>query len=194
MTHNTVFNKNAGAIYSSGATAAQTQADMYAKLAIISRTINALLIEYANGNIYEVANTLTTEFYDKLSIFLAFLAMDSTKYPDYETLRKVNVDALAGMRQSVLQYSTLIDVQTKLAICEEKEAILYDPERLKEWINGLKQERRLLPDSNVQVKMAVLKPEYALYVKLYGFPAGCVFDPDKLSVVLHELKMYTFDT
>jgi hypothetical protein len=87
-----------------------------------------------------------------------------------------------------------VDAQTKLAICEEKEAILYDPERLKEWINGLRQERRILPDSNVQVKKAQLKPEYALYVKLYGFPPGCVFDPDKLSVVLNELKMYTFDT
>jgi len=186
---NTVFNTNSGAVFSSGPTAtSQVQTDMYTKLAIISRTINTLLFEYSKGNIYEVANTLTAEVYNGLSIFLAVLAMDSTKYPDYETLRKVNVDALSGMRRSVLQYSTLVDVQNKLAICEAKEAILYDPVRLKEWLEELRRQRTLLPDSNVQVIKAELKPEYAQYIKLYGLPDGCIFDPDKLSVVLNELN------
>lgn len=169
----------------------QTLIDMYTRLSVVSRTINTLMKEYAQGNFYEVANTLTQPVYNKMSLLLGALAADAGKYPEYEVLRQVNTEALGGMYQAVLQYSTLVDTQNKLSIVEEHDSILYDPERLQEWINGLKQRRSLFPESKVQIKSAKLKPEYALYVQLYGFPAGGVFEPDKMNAVLNMLDIHT---
>jgi hypothetical protein len=94
------------------------------------------------------------------------------------------------MYQAVLQYSCLVDTKHKLTIGEEHDSLLYDPVKLQDWINGLKQRRSLFPESKVQVRSATLKPEYALYVKIYGFPPGAVFEPDKMSAVLNMLNIH----
>jgi hypothetical protein len=36
---------------------------------------------------------------------------------------------------------------------------------------------------------ATLKPEYAEYIKQFGFPQGAIFEPDKLAFVLRLLNM-----
>jgi uncharacterized protein YeaC (DUF1315 family) len=143
--------------------------------------------EYSQGNFFEVANVLSAEVYNRMSMLLGSLAADAGKYPDYETLRQVNTEALAGMYQAVLQYSNLVDTQLRLETVEEHDSILYDPVKLQDWINRLKQQRQLFPESKVQVRAATLKPEYALYVKLYGFPKGAVFETDKMNTVLNML-------
>jgi hypothetical protein len=146
--------------------------------------------EYSQGNFYEVANTLTANTYNRMSLLLGSLATDEGKYPDYEALRQVATSSLEGMYQSVLQYSSLVDTQNKLSIIKEHDAILYDPARLQEWIDGLKQRRQLFPESKVQVRAAKLKPEYELYVKLYGFPEAAVFETDKMNAVLNMLNIH----
>ena len=160
---------------------------MYAKLAVVSRTINTLMSEFFKGNFYEVANTLTLDTYNKLSMRLGALAADAGKYPDYETLRKVTTFSLGGMYKAIQQYASLVDTEEKLRLCQEHESILYDPVKLQEWINGLRQRRTLFPESKVRAKKARLRPEYAEYVRLYGFPDGGVFDTDKLNAILNRL-------
>ena len=186
---NTMFYSNVGGALPTGNSTNQTLIDMYSKLASVTRTINTLMKEYSQGHFYEVANTLTTSVYNRLSLLLGSLAADEGKYPDYEIIRQVATEALGGMYQAVLQYSTLVDTQHKLTIVEEHDSILYDPVKLQDWINGLKQRRSLFPESKVQVRAATLKPEYALYVQIYGFPPGAVFEPDKMSAVLNMLNM-----
>ena len=184
-----MFYSNVGSAHTTSNSSNQTLIDMYSKLAVVSRTINTLMNEYSQGNFYEVANTLTAAVYNRMSLLLAALAADAGKYSDYETLRQVNMDALAGMYQAVLQYSTLVDTQNKLTMSQDHDSILYDPVKLQEWINGLKQQRQLFPESRVQITSAILKPEYALYTQLYGFPYCGVFEPDKLSAVLNMLNI-----
>ena len=186
---NTMFYSNVGGALPTGNSTNQTLIDMYSKLASVTRTINTLMKEYSQGNFYEVANTLTTPVYNRISLLLGSLAADEGKYPDYEIIRQVSTEALGGMYQAVLQYSSLVDTKNKLMIVEEHDSILYDPVKLQDWINGLKQRRSLFPESKVQVRAATLKPEYALYVQIYGFPPGAVFEPDRMSAVLNMLNM-----
>ena len=162
---------------------------MYYKLSGVVQTINALLKEYSKGNFYAVANILTQQAYNKLSINLAGMAAEANKYPEYEIIRGSATSSLAGLYQCVLQYSELVDVRAQLELCREQEDILHDPKKLSEYINKLNQRRLIFPDSNVQVIPATLKPQYAAYVKQYGFPEGAVFDPDKLAFILQQLNM-----
>jgi len=186
---NSVFSKNVNGSFASGDAVSQVLVGMYTKLSDVVETINTLMTEYSKGNFYVVANILTHERYNKLAISLANLAASQNKYPDYETIRMSSTSALAGLYQSILQYSAYVDVQAQLEISRERESILYDRVKLKEFIEKMNQNRRLFPDSNVQTIRATVKPEYAAYIKQFGFPEGAVFDPDKLAFILQQLSM-----
>lgn len=182
-----MFSKNINNSIVTGDSKNQTQVAMYSKLSVVVTTINALMKEYSKGNFYAVANILTQTAYNKLSINLSNLAAEANKYPEYEIIRASTTSALAGLYQSIIQYTEYVDIQAQLEIAKDHEAILYDPVRLKEHIEKMNQRRRIFPDSKVQVISATLKPEYAAYVKQFGFPEGAVFDPDKLAIILKQL-------
>ena len=186
---NAVFSKNVSMHIKNNDSDDRILVAMYNQLAGVIETIQALLKEYSLGHFYTVANILTLETYNKLSIRLSNLAAKANKFPNYEIIRTSNTAALAGLYQSIMQYSDYIDIQHKLEICEENESILYDRVKLQEYINKLNQRKQLFPDSKVQAKKATLKPEYAEYIKHFGFPEGAVFDPDKLAFILQQLSM-----
>jgi hypothetical protein len=186
---NAVFSKNVSMHIKNNDSDDRILVAMYNQLAGVIETIQALLKEYSLGHFYTVANILTLETYNKLSIRLSSLAAKANKFPNYEIIRTSNTAALAGLYQSIIQYSEYIDVKHKLEISIENESVLYDRVKLQEHINRLNQRKQLFPDSKVQVKKATLKPEYAEYIKNFGFPEGGIFDPDKLAFVLQKLGM-----
>ena len=161
---------------------------LYNKLSVYVRTIRTLLSEYAKGNFYTVANILTDTVYKKMSQDLLGLAANPQKFADYENLRLANTSALEGLYQSIIQHSNLVDTEVKLEKAKEFELILKDPERLKAYIKMLQGRTSLFKDSTVQVKSATLKPEYAQYIRRFGFPAGGVFEMDKLAMALNDLN------
>jgi hypothetical protein len=162
---------------------------MYTKLSKLVETVNTLLVEYSKGNIYAVANILTPKTYNSFSVSFASLAANSSQYPEYENIRKSIAFSLAGLYKSILQYSEYVNVQAQLDLAQQKVNILYNPELLKEYISTMRGNRQIFPESVVQAPVATLKPEYAEYIKLYGFPEGAVFDPDKLAGVLRQIKV-----
>jgi hypothetical protein len=163
--------------------------DYYAKLATYVRTIRTLLNQYAQAEFYTVANILTQTVYQKMSVELNALAMNSSKYANYETLRLGTVSALEGLYQSILQYATLVDTEYQLEKALEYKVILNDPVKLNEYIEKLKGRRYLFNPEPVTVTAATVKPEYLQYIKLYGYPKGGVFDMDKLARILKDLGM-----
>jgi len=162
---------------------------MYAKLSVYVRTIRTLLIQYAKGHFYEVANILTNKVFNRMSVELNNLSADPSKYSDYENIRMGNVAALEGLYQSILQYANLVDSELKLEKAKECEAILNDPVKLEEYIKMLHGRRTLFKESNVTVVKATLKPEYAEYIRAYGFPEGGIFEMDKLALVCKRLNI-----
>ena len=187
----TFFAKNVNSsngIMASNNSQSLTLVIMYAKLSKVIETVNTLMTEYAKGHFYEVANILTPQAYNSISMGFANLAANPVQYPEYENIRKSSTTALAGLYQSILQYSNYVNVETQLELAQQKVDILYNPELLKQFISNMRNNRQLFPESIVQAPVATLKPEYAEYVKLYGFPEGAVFDPDKLAGILRQLQ------
>jgi hypothetical protein len=91
-----------------------------------------------------------------------------------------------------MQNRTLLETALQLTTANEQVAILLDPVKLKQYIddyNAAARMRRIFPDTEITIQMAGLKPQYAEYVRLYGFPAGAVFDPDKLGPIMKNLGL-----
>jgi hypothetical protein len=186
---NSNFSKNINSFLVSVSESAETQfiQNMYTKLSIVVQTINTLMTEYSKGNFYAVANILTQDNYNIYSIRLSNLEVNPIKYPEYETLRKSSTSALTGLYQSIIQYSNYLNLEEQLRVSQERESILYNPTLLSEFISKMQQNRQLFPDSTVNAPMATLKPEYAAYINLYGFPQGGAFDPDRLAYILQNM-------
>jgi len=162
---------------------------MYAKLSVYVRTIRTLLIEYSQGHFFEVANILTNTVFNRMSVELNNLSADPSKYSDYENIRMGSVASLQGLYQSILQYANLVDAELKLEKAKECEEILNDPVKLEEYIKMLHGRRTLFKESKVQTIKATLKPEYAEYIRSYGFPEGGIFEMDKLALVCKRLNI-----
>lgn len=162
---------------------------LYNKLSVYVNTIRTLLNEYAKGNFYAVTNILTDTVYKKMSMELLGLAANPQKFANYENLRLANTSALEGLYQSVIQHGTLLDTEYKLEKAKDYERILNDPKRLEEYIKMLNGRRSLFPETSIQVIAATVKPEYAQYIKRFGFPPGGVFEMDKLAIAMKELNM-----
>ena len=165
----------------------QKLTDMYAKLSVFVSAIQNLLVMFSTGRFLDVASLLTPQVYESLSKNIANLAADPVKYPEYENIRTSEVLALQGLYQSIRQQSDLVNLENALTTAEECCATLRDPAKLKAYLDMMQRNSRIFPDSTITVAKAVLKPQYAEYLRLYGYPEGGVFDIDKLSAILVSL-------
>lgn len=176
--------------------------DLYHQLALFVNSLKTLQETYSSGNIAAVASILTQDVYAEMTAQLEALALDlniskdrayitvETMYEDYEKIRLTTAAGLTSLHIAILQYATLEDTTTKYLNAKEKADILLDPVKLKAYIEEYNKKSRaqLFPDSNVKVAKAQVKPEYAEYIKLYGYPQGGAFDPDKLGAIINNLN------
>lgn len=174
--------------------------NLYSKLAVFITSVNNMITEYSQGNVSAVASLLTQAVYDQLSAQISSLAYSSPdvsgafsqQYTDYETIRRGTANSLAGLFQAIMQNSTLLETELRLESANELAGILLDPVKLKKYIeeyNAQARMRKIFPDVEITVKKATLKPQYEEYVRLYGFPPGAVFDPDKLGPIMKKLGL-----
>ena len=156
----------------------------YAMLSRYSNLINNILKEFSLGHFELISTLLSRNLHNKLALDLLLLAQNPNDYPEYEIIRYTAVYALEGLYQSIYQYATLKDTQKKLESARERASILDDLKKLQEYINTLKGANNLFPDVTVSVMKAEIKPEYAVYIKQYGYPASGIFDASKLASIL----------
>jgi predicted nucleotidyltransferase len=163
--------------------------DIYKVLATYSEIIQNLLFQFSLGNFQQVANILNRKYFEYLSKKISMISY--IDYPIYEQLRLSIKKSLQGLYKAVEQYENLIDTQSKLKTTQERASILDDMKKLKDYITSLKQNISLFPDMNVTILRAEIKPEYAEYIRLYGYPKGGIFDMDKLGDILIKIELNT---
>lgn len=161
----------------------------YHMLAEVIESINILLNEYSNGEFQTLAKIFTQGVFQELSIKLVNLRNLHHEFRDYEKIRRSTVLALQGLYQSLLQYGTYMNLQFNYEKCKERAAILTDPKKLKEYIDEMRKKNvSIFPDAKITTIAVKIKPEYLEYIKLYGYPAGNIFDMDKLGEIIERLK------
>ena len=164
--------------------------DLYLPLANYSQIINNLLLDFSLGNYKVVIGILTKKYYNFLSIKLYQIVYN--EYPIYEQLRKTLRYSLQGLYKSIQQYNVLLQKTKQLTQMTEKASILDDINKLKIYVNGLKGTTNIFPDLNITAPLARIKPEYAEYIRLYGYPESGIFDMDLLAVILINMDLTNF--
>lgn len=159
----------------------------YTMLSKYSIIINKILKEFSMGHFDLIATLLSRDLHNKLAIDLLMLAQNPNDYPEYEVIRYTALYSLEGLYQSIYQYAILKDTQKKLEKSIEKASILDDLNKLQEYIKTLKGSNYLFPDVKVSVMKGMVKPEYAAYIKQYGYPASGIFDASKLANILNTM-------
>jgi len=160
----------------------------YAILANSLAMVNELMIDFSLGKFDLVAQVLTMETYNSLSLLLNGLQKNAFLFADYEKIRTSIINALQGLLQAVNQYSILKNTEDKLKVTQETAEILNDMDKLREYLAKLKKSYSVFPEQkyNMTVK-ATLKPQYTEYIKRYGYPPGGIFEMNRLA----ECIMFT---
>jgi len=139
---------------------------------------------YASGNFDSVVDSLDEAVFANISVALNKLIANK-KYIDYEFIRSNLVNSLNALWQSVRQYMDLQKVLRELVDAEKTDCILGDLVKLEEYINNLKKHTlvTIIPDVDVNVPLLTIKEPYNTYIKVYGYPPGGAFDPDRLAQI-----------
>lgn len=160
------------------------ESNYYAELVDALSIVNEMILQFSAGQFDIVAQKLTLTKYNSMSLMLSKLQKNAQKYPTYEVIRVYILNTLQGLMQSMNQYALLSDTNIQLLVASEKAAILQDMTKLQAYLTQLKGSRSIFPESNVTVTRALIKPEYAEYIKRHGYPPNGIFNPDKLAACI----------
>lgn len=151
----------------------------YVELAELAETINDYLVLFSSGNMAGLASSININVYTTLS-----LALSRVKKLDdvsYKMLYSSVEYSLTGLYQAVLQYHSYTEVKHNYEVALEKSKILDNLDMLRVYLESLRGVRSLFGSFNITSMLAKVKPQYARYIELYGFPESSVFDPIKLA-------------
>jgi len=161
----------------------------YSQLSGILDTLIKLFYNFSIGNYEYVDTHLTDTLYYNLSIKLLSLQQDGYVFPDYENFRITITRGLEGIKKAMNLYKTLEGRNITLAMVQARADILDDMDKLKEFINNLGGAVSIFNDVTVTSVAAQLKPEIAIYLKLYGYPEGGVFEMERLANAINLSKI-----
>jgi len=156
----------------------------FKKLTKTTKTLEPIFNAYQEGSYNQLKDLLTQNKYQKYSVQLRNLKERKSKHPEYEDLRGIATKSLQGVYKALQQFTDVRDLEQQLENIQDAEDILYNPQKLHEYLQTLQPEEAVLPDTNVTAIAATLRPEYAEYISLYGFPEDGIFDMDLLGDIL----------
>jgi hypothetical protein len=91
------------------------------------------------------------------------------------------VRSLEGLQQAMILYKSLQSTEIELQMCKARCSILDNMTELTNYIKSLSGSVSIFQDVTVTAIAATIKPEIAIYIKLYGYPPGGVFDMERLA-------------
>jgi hypothetical protein len=136
----------------------------------VGEDLEKLLKLYSTGNFTKLQEELTYEVYNELS-----QALFKESYE--KSIGYTNVYSALNRSLEGLYKSTLIEESHKTEIAQLKAKL-----KLAE-----NPQSNILSVSSENPVIANVKPEILEYIRLYGFPKGGVFEPEKLAQIIKKL-------
>jgi len=152
--------------------------------------VNVLLKEFAAGDFITLATQLTADNYTNISTLIYNIRLDPNIYPNYELLRNTISLSFQQLYQSFSIHGQIANDEAIIQNLRSKEAILDDLSKLKEYVIELQSKLNSYAFDEVKMAapMAIIKPEYAKYIQMYGYPHNMVFDTDKLAAIVANMN------
>ena len=160
----------------------------FKKLTKTTKNLEPIFAAYQNGRYNQLTNLLTQNKYQRYSVQLRNLKERKSKFPEYEDLRGITTQSLQGVYKALQQFTDVRDLEQQLQNIQNAEDILYNPTKLHEYLQTLQPAQEVLPGANVTAIAATLRPEYAEYISLYGYPEDGIFDMDLLGNILRSTQ------
>ena len=158
----------------------------FKKLSKYSKSLKPLFTAYQEGRYNQLNNLLSQANYQNYSVQIRRLKEGKRRYKEYEDLRELTTNSLQGMYRAYQQFGDNKDLQQQLRNIQDAEEILYNPQLLHEYLETLQPVTYALPTANVTAIAATLRPEYAEYISLHGYPEDGIFDMDLLADILNN--------
>lgn len=158
----------------------------FKKLSKYSKSLKPLFTAYQEGRYNQLNNLLSQANYQDYSVQIRRLKEGKRRYKEYEDLRELTTNSLQGMYRAYQQFGDNKDLRQQLRNIQDAEEILYNPALLHEYLQTLQPASYSLPAANVTAIAATLRPEYAEYIRLYGYPEDGIFDMDLLADILNN--------
>ena len=187
---NSVFSKNVDTLIAIKndtlyTTTTTNSPDIYTNLANGLKPINDLMALYATGNIADI-NTVVSDLQKNYSNYAealyALKLLPPNNNADYETIRQSGTTTLSGMDQFRKQNALYNKALNDIELLNYYKELVYQNNLLNQRSFGV------FNDVNVNVIKVEIPPEYEEYIRQYNPPAGSVFDPDKLAVIIKNIK------
>lgn len=139
----------------------------------------------------EIINTetMTRDLLSSLSLRLSSQRKNSRSFRYYEATRILIERALESLFRFAEVSQQLADCNERLEATAERAHILDDLDALREYLDDLRRQTSPLEEQTLSVIPAMLKPEYAEYVRLYGFPDGGAFNEALLSDITRRQRI-----
>ena len=151
--------------------------------------IQNVINHYYLGQFEEMLRLLTKPKLIDLARLIYLYRKNPIIYPTYERVRALLKLYLEGLTKSITQYLDVLNIEDALKKCEERCSILDDMKKLKEYIDGLNRTINLFNPPPVHVVAAQILPEHATYLRMYGYPVGGIFDPEKLNDIIKNQNL-----
>jgi len=146
-------------------------------------------IGYLKGDLESLPPNIDTSIIQTLSSTFYNLRQPSLLSTVYEDYRLFTTSLISSFQNISLQVSSCQLMESQLQSALEKAAILDDINKLKEYIKKLKSRMDIIPEQIVSVPLAQIKEPFNTYIKMFGFPAGMLWEPDKLGFVEQYLNI-----
>ena len=146
-------------------------------------------IGYLKGDLANLPPNIDSNIIQSLSSTFYNLRQPSLLNTVYEEYRLFTTSLISSFQNISLQVSSCQLMESQLESALEKAAILDDINKLKEYISKLKSTFQVIPDQNVSVPLAKIKEPFNTYIKMFGFPPGMLWEPDKLGFVEQYLNI-----
>jgi len=189
ITNSTIINSTLINCDISGGTGTNTVESKLIHELVISDCVTTIIGYYSNfalGNFEEVRENLTIETFEALSKQLFLFKSSLADTSDYEIVRNIIVKSFEALMQMINQFISCEELEVRLEAVSKKAAILDDVQALEDYIKKLVESAnvKVLPEVTFTAPLFSIKPEIQMYIDLYGFPEGGVFDVDKLGALI----------
>jgi hypothetical protein len=157
-----------------------------------NKTIIDITRYYTNfslGNFDLLINELNPITYSRMSKELVNLHVGS-QHTEYEFILTNIIRSFESLMQSVDLYTKLQNANKNLTYLSDRVIILDDRVKLQKYIDELNNKANfsILPEINIEAPLFILKKEYEIYIKLYGFPSGGVFNSELLGEIINTMN------
>jgi hypothetical protein len=161
-------------------------------------TLNQSLNSYSDGS-FEYLNQIMPEtvflaianiiaedsyYYNDTVTDLSEFSYDSETFTDY---RNMTYDILDGIKQSLIQYETVVRLEEEVDVLTQYKNILEDRDLLIEYLQQQQQTSSFFRAEATFSQTIELKPWFRDYLEQYGAPNDGVFKTDILADIIKSL-------